>query len=608
MRRMIVAIATGVLMLGLPLSVTAAPPSPPAASQASPPAVSDQLLVGYARGATGQQRAEARSRAGATLVEVVVAPSADRAAVELVEHRGSNREEATRRFTSNPTVRYAEPNWLLTHSATSNDPYFTNGSLWGMYGDATSPANQYGTQAGEAWAAGNTGSASVYIGIIDEGYQYLHPDLDGNAGTNPGEVANNNIDDDGNGYVDDVYGWDFNANDNTIYDGTTDDHGTHVAGTIGAEGANGLGVAGMAWNVRLLSGKFLGPTGGTTANAVKAVDYFTQLKTRTTNRVNIVATNNSWGGGGFSLTLLDAISRANTANILFIAAAGNDSADNDSTTRYPSGYNVPNVIAVASITSSGSLSSFSNYGSTSVDLGAPGSAINSTLPPDTYGSYSGTSMATPHVTGAAALYAAIYPGSTAATIKAAILDSAVPTASLSGKTLTGGRLNVSGFVAPVAPSAPPIAAFSYTCSGLVCSFTDTSTGSPISWSWTFGDNGTSTAQHPSHTYSAAGPYTVTLTATNGIGSSWVQHSVAVVAPSRAVTVTVGAKKKNGTTPVTVRWTGFAGANVDVTRNGSTIVTANDGELTEIWRGSGSATYTVCETNSVSECKSAAATL
>ena len=216
-------------------------------------------------------------------------------------------------------------------------------------------------------------------------------------------------------------------------------------------------------------------------------------------------------------------------------------------------------------------------------------------------------MATPHVTGAAALYAAANPGSSAATIKAAILDSAVPTASLSGKTLTGGRLNVSGFVAPVAPSAPPTASFNYTCSGLVCSFTDTSTGSPTSWSWTFGDTGTSNAQHPSHTYSAAGSYNVTLTAANSKGSSSAQHSVAAVAPSRTLTVTAGAKKKNGTTQVTVRWTGFAGPNVDVTRNGSTIVTANDGELTEIWRGSGTATYTVCETGSLSKCVTAAAT-
>jgi subtilisin family serine protease len=346
----------------------------------------------------------------------------------------------------NPNVEFAEPNWIYTHQAVSTDPYYTNGSLWGMYGDATSPANQFGSQAGEAWAAGHTGSASVYVGVIDEGIQFDHPDLNGQVWTNPFDPVNG-IDDDGNGYVDDIHGWDFDGNNNTIYDGGTrgslDDHGTHVSGTIGAKANNGQGVVGVNWNVTLISGKFLGRRGGSLANAVKAVDYFTDLKTR--HGLNIVATNNSWGGGGFSQALKDAISRANTANILFIAAAGNDGANNDTTASYPSGYDVPNVISVASITNTGALSSFSNYGATTVDIGAPGSGINSTTAYNTYSNYSGTSMATPHVTGGAALYASTYPGSSAATIKAAILNSAVPTASLTGKCSTGGRLNVSGF-------------------------------------------------------------------------------------------------------------------------------------------------------------------
>ena len=263
----------------------------------------------------------------------------------------------------------------------------------------------------------------------------------------------NGVDDDGNGYVDDTNGWDFANNDRTVYDGgnsgNQDSHGTHVAGTIGAVGGNGTGVVGVNWAVTMISGKFLGRRGGTTANAIKAVDYFTDLKTR--HGLNIVATNNSWGGGGFSRTLLDAINRGGNAGILFIAAAGNDSKNTDSSANFPSNYEcIANgiydcVISVASITSTGALSSFSNYGANTVDLGAPGSSINSTLPFNKYGAYSGTSMATPHVTGAAALYAARHSGVRADQIRSAILSSAIPTDSLSGKTVTGGRLNAGGF-------------------------------------------------------------------------------------------------------------------------------------------------------------------
>ena len=347
-------------------------------------------------------------------------------------------------------VEFAEPNYIYNHFATSNDTYFTNGSLWGMYGSATSPANQYGTGAATAWANGKVGSSTVYIGIIDEGYMYTHSELTANAGVNPRETAGNGIDDDGNGYIDDVNGWDFDGNNNTIFDGVNDDHGTHVAGTIGGKGGNGAGVAGVCWNVKLLNAKFLGSTGGTTANAIKAVDYFTDLKVRA--GINLVATNNSWGGGGYSQALYDAVVRANNQGILFIAAAGNETNNNDANASYPSNYDVANVIAVASITSTGGLSSFSNYGATQVDLGAPGSNIYSTVPVrsggkvvGSYASYNGTSMATPHVTGAAALYASINPGASMATIKNAIIGSVTPTASLSGKCVTGGRLNVSGF-------------------------------------------------------------------------------------------------------------------------------------------------------------------
>ena len=356
---------------------------------------------------------------------------------------------AVRESQGDSTIDFVEPNWIYQHHATSNDTYYTSGTLWGMYGDGTSPANQYGSQAGEAWAAGHTCNSNTYIGIIDEGYMYDHEDLAANAWTNPFDPVNG-VDDDGNGYTDDSRGWDFAGGDSSVFDGVGDDHGTHVAGTIAGAGGNGKGVAGVCWQAKLISAKFLGSRGGTTANAILAVDYLTDLKTR--HGLNIVASNNSWGGGGFSQGLKDAIGRAGNANILFIAAAGNETNNNDANLSYPGSYTSSNIIAVASITSTGALSSFSNWGATTVDIGAPGSAIMSSVPKRVkgnmvsgYASYSGTSMATPHVSGGAALYASTHPGSTAAQIKAAIMGSAVPTSSLSGKCVTGGRLNVSGF-------------------------------------------------------------------------------------------------------------------------------------------------------------------
>jgi subtilisin family serine protease len=415
--------------------------------------VANEVLIKFRAGASEDAKASVLDRISGRVKEKIHTKAMERFGDRqglLLVHTPLAALDALSRIKGAADIEYAEPNYIYNHQATSSDPYYTNGSLWGMYGDATTPVNQYGSQAGEAWAAGNTGSASVVVGIIDEGIQYSHPDLAGQIWTNPYDPVNG-IDDDGNGYIDDTYGWDFDGNNREVYDGGSkgnlDDHGTHVAGTIGAKN-DGKGVVGVNWNITMISLKFLGRRGGTTANAVKAVDYLTDLKTR--HGMNIIASNNSWGGGGFSQALYDAVNRSNTQNILFIAAAGNGGGDgvgddNDVVASYPSNMDLPNVIAVASITSNGAKSSFSNFGATTVDIGAPGSGINSTTAFNSYSSYNGTSMATPHVTGGAALYAATHPGSTAAQIKAAILNSAVPTASLAGKCVTGGRLNVSGF-------------------------------------------------------------------------------------------------------------------------------------------------------------------
>ena len=417
--------------------------------------VANEVLVKFKSGVAENARAAALARINGSVKEKIHTKAmerlGDREGLVLV-HTPMAALEAIGKLKGAAEIEYAEPNYIYQHQATSNDSYFTNGSLWGMYGSATSPANQYGSHAAVAWANNHTGSSTVVIGIIDEGVMHTHPDLAANIWKNPGEVAGNGVDDDGNGYIDDVYGWDFDGNNNSTFDGSQDDHGTHVAGTIGGVGGNGTGVAGVAWNVKMITAKFLGRNGGTTANAVKAVDYLTDLKTR--HGLHLVASNNSWGGGGYSQALYDAIERSNKADILFIAAAGNGGSDgvgdnNDTTPSYPSGYANANIISVASITSTGARSSFSNYGATTVDIGAPGSGIYSTLPSKSgtasYGSYSGTSMATPHVSGAAALYAASNPAANASAIKNAIMSSALPTSSLSGRCVTGGRLNVSNF-------------------------------------------------------------------------------------------------------------------------------------------------------------------
>jgi subtilisin family serine protease len=432
-------------------------------------AVRNEFLVQYAPQALGSQRNAAALAASVTVAETIHTKAMQSNGMGVLErvtlNPGVDMQTAMQGLKRNPNVLYVEPNYIYRPSVVSNDTQYTNGSLWGMYSNdspvAVGPAgttNQFGSQAEKAWNDNITGNSNVVIGVIDEGIQVPHPDLVDNMWLNPFEVAGDGIDNDGNGYIDDTRGWDFVANDNSVYDGTGDDHGTHVAGTIGATGGNGTGVVGVNWDVTMISLKFLGTNGGSTSNAVRALDYATDLKNR--HGINIVATSNSWGGGGYSQSLHDAIIRSAKNNILFVAAAGNGGSDgigdsNDSVANYPSNYNTTvgtstqtaasydSVIAVASITNSGAISGFSNFGATTVDIGAPGSGIWSTLPSNTYGSYSGTSMATPHVAGAVALYASTKPaGTSAASIRQAILQSATPTSSLAGKTVTGGRLNV----------------------------------------------------------------------------------------------------------------------------------------------------------------------
>jgi len=432
-----------------------------------------EILVQFAATASAAMRAQARGAVQGQALEVIQTKAMAQQAMGTLERvslgRGMTVERAIAAIARRPGVVFAEPNWKLSTAAVSNDPYYTTSNrLWGMYGDDLPSAsggagttNQFGSQAEKAWDAGFIGSKSVVVGIVDEGIDVNHPDLQANIWVNPYDPRDG-VDNDGNGYVDDVNGWDFYSNDNTVYDGTGDDHGTHVAGTVGGVGGNGSGVAGVSWNVTMISTKFLGADGGYTSGAIKAIDYLTDLKTR--HGVNVVASSNSWGGGGYSSALHSAIIRGAKAGILFVGAAGNNTSNNDATANYPSNYSTLQgtstttaasyeaVIAVAALTSTGGLASFSNYGSTTVDIAAPGAGINSTLPGGAYGAYSGTSMATPHVSGAVAVYAAAYPNATSAQVRQAILGSARPTGSLAGLTVTGGRLDV----AAALNAAPPV--------------------------------------------------------------------------------------------------------------------------------------------------------
>uniref|UniRef100_A0A383VUP8 Uncharacterized protein n=1 Tax=Tetradesmus obliquus TaxID=3088 RepID=A0A383VUP8_TETOB len=420
--------------------------------------VEDELLVKFKPGVSKENRGRALGKAKAEERKMLWASDAagatggDLVLVKLTDNKSKRvgMKAAAADIKQDPDVEYVEPNYIYTTSQT-NDPRL--GELWGML------AAGAGANATGAWASGFTSCNEVVVGVIDEGVQVTHPDLAAAMWTNPREVAGNSgIDDDGNGYVDDVNGFDFVSRDGSVYDGgSLDTHGTHVAGTIGAVGNNGLGVSGVCQSgLKMISAKFLGANGGTTDGAVQALNYLLDLKTR--YNLNMVATSNSWGGGGYSQSLFNAINAHNNAGILFVAAAGNNARNTDVTVSYPAGYNLPNIISVGSITSTGAISSFSNFGATSVDLFAPGSGILSTWPVNGYNSISGTSMATPHVTGAVALYAAAHMqlrGSwpTAANIKAAVMDTGVYNAAYDGRCVSKRRLNVAQLINSLAAAS-----------------------------------------------------------------------------------------------------------------------------------------------------------
>ncbi len=355
--------------------------------------------------------------------------------------------EAVKRYEASPNIEYAEPDYAVYSEGARqkkiNDQYFPQlVNLRNMgQGGGTPDAD---VDAPAAWTT-TAGSSNTVVAVIDTGVDINHPDLKPNIWTNGDEVPGNGLDDDHNGYVDDVHGWDFHSDDNSVFDSATDDsHGTHVAGTIAARGNNSIGVAGVAWRSKVMPLKFIGPGDrGYVSDAAEALNYAVAE--------GVKISNNSYGfydscNGCYSRTLLEAIDNAGKSGHLFVSAAMNGGSDGegddiDAEPAYPASYESPNIISVAASDQKDRLTSFSNYGATSVDLAAPGLNVLSTLPGNRYGNGTGTSMATPHVSGVAALIQSKYPGAKAMETKARILQSVDKKPSLDAKTVSGGRLN-----------------------------------------------------------------------------------------------------------------------------------------------------------------------
>jgi subtilisin family serine protease len=329
---------------------------------------------------------------------------------------------------------YVEPDYIVSADLTPNDAAFTDGRLWGL----NNTGQKGGTRGADinvvpAWDL-TTGSTNVVVAVIDTGIRYTHQDLVGQIWVNPKEIAGNGKDDDNNGFVDDVHG----INAITMSGDPMDDnsHGTHCSGTIGAAANNGKPHVGVAWQVQLMGCKFLSAGGfGATSDAITCVNY------AVANGAKILS--NSWGGGGSSQALRDAIAAARTAGVLFVAAAGNSGSDNDAFPHYPSSYDLDNIVAVAALDRFDALANFSCFGLTSVDLGAPGVEIfSSTASSDSsYEYYDGTSMACPHVSGVAALILARYPNASLLELRERLLMTTHPVQDLQGRCTTGGRVD-----------------------------------------------------------------------------------------------------------------------------------------------------------------------
>ncbi|MCG3123868.1 MAG: hypothetical protein GIKADHBN_02296 [Phycisphaerales bacterium] len=442
-------------------------------------------LVNFKDKTGGGDAADLAARQVATALGVAVKATAavGRYCVEFTTTGRVTREAIDRVLAAMPNVKSIEPDRVYEKSLVPNDDRYTEqyahdntGTFLGSLGRLDADMDTT-----EAWDT-TIGSRDQVVAVIDTGVQITHPDLADNIFVNAGEIAGNGIDDDNNGFIDDVSGWDFwdNENDPDDYEG----HGTHVAGIIGAVGNNGIGVTGVNWAVSILPIRVLGPFGGTLSSIVAGIDYVTMLRE---NGVPIAAANASYGAPGSRLyedlpegldAERDAIARFIEEGGTFVAAAGNASNDNDTinSSFFPSSYKIPGLISVASTDWDDRISGFSNYGAETVDLGAPGDLILSTYPTDSYAYLSGTSMAAPQVSGAVALMRSIKPTASAVEIRQTLLDSVDPLPDLQGKTVAGGRLNVARAIEIIGITGPVLKTL---LPGPVTGQVDPSTNAPL---------------------------------------------------------------------------------------------------------------------------------
>ena len=425
-------------------------------------------------------------------------------------------EEAIMRLKSSGFYQFVEPDYIL-HAAGSNDPYYEDGTLWGL--------NNYGQRGGTAGidiaaSAGwkiRSAAPDVIVAVIDSGIRHTHVDLASNMWINPREIPGNNIDDDGNGYVDDVYG--INAINSTGSPIDDYGHGTTVAGIIGATGNNSIGVCGVAWNVKLMALKFLDSRGeGTVSDAIRCISYAYE------NGAHII--NASWGDTERSQALADAIEKARQAGMIFVTAAGNSSYnrsgdDVESYPMYPGNFDLDNIVVVTAVNRSGQLANYANYGVKSVDIAAPGWEIfaTSNAGDNQYTSANGTSMATAFVSGILALAKAEYPQENYHQLIERLMSGAKLLPNLNNKCVSGGLANLRNILGPalVASFQPNTLEGSLP---LKVSFTNNSVGQLAVATWNFGDGSSeSTEWSPTHTYLNEGYFTVALSITDSLGSS-----------------------------------------------------------------------------------------